>query len=230
MPNTGYNFATVERAVAKQGYKLRRSNLVQDTLTGIIDQLGEAGKIRPLEVYQYSDYIPGMPLSIRAMNKELRLPHYKLHEEIALGPSQVLKHPDVLGTVQKMVSLNIIPDDRKSTLDSYGKLLDKHIRMLQVYTENYPVALPHRFLDIQLNRLMKLRKIMQKVSAPKMTSHRYVSAFATWMEQPRGQREYLQNMRADKSVYSESSSVTEEYDPDHFESSSERPSPQSHTG
>jgi hypothetical protein len=76
-----------------------------------------------------------------------------------------------------LLRLQILPNDRKTTLDAYLLKLERHIEDLKDHQARISFAINHMVADAQLKRLSGLEKTIRHITAPRLTYGRVVNNF-----------------------------------------------------
>ena len=137
-------------------------------------------------LYPYFPYLMGNKVDIKRMNKDLNLHQipYK-SEQVLEERTRVDKYgvtrstgKDVnpAATMAMLLSLQILPDDHKSTLDAYLHKLEGHMETLKDTLSRIPFVITHKVATAQLHRLSGLSKTIRHITAPKLVYGRVVNS------------------------------------------------------
>jgi hypothetical protein len=74
-----------------------------------------------------------------------------------------------------LLSLQILPNDHKSTLDAYLHKLEGHIESLNDTLSRIPFAITHKVATAQLHRISALAKTIRHITAPRLVYGRVVN-------------------------------------------------------
>jgi hypothetical protein len=81
-------------------------------------------------------------------------------------------------TMAMLLSLQILPNDHKATLDAYLRKLEGHMEELNDIVARIPFAITHKVAAAQLSRLSGLAKTIRHITAPRLTYGRVVNNFS----------------------------------------------------
>jgi hypothetical protein len=119
------------------------------------------------------------------MNKDLNLNQipYK-SEQVLEEKSYVNKYGNTrstgkdvnpTATMAMLLSLQILPNDHKTTSDAYLRKLEGHVEDLKDTLSRIPFAITHKVATAQLHRLSGLVKTIKYITAPRLTYGRVVN-------------------------------------------------------
>ncbi len=137
--------------------------------------------------YPYFPYLMGNKVNVKKMNKDLNL------NQIPYKSEQVLEEKSYTGkygnrrsngkevnpveTMARLLALQILPNDHKSTLDAYLRKLEGHVEDLNDIVARIPFAITQKVAAAQLSRLSGLTKTIKHITAPRLTYGRVVNNF-----------------------------------------------------
>jgi hypothetical protein len=78
-------------------------------------------------------------------------------------------------TMARLLTLQILPNDHKTTLDAYLRKLEGYIEDLNDIVSRIPFAITHKVAAAQLSRLSGLSKTIRHITAPRLTYGRVVN-------------------------------------------------------
>jgi hypothetical protein len=126
--------------------------------------------------YPYFPYFMGNKVNVKKINKDLNLNQipYK-SEQVLEEKSRIDKNGNMRSagrdvnpreTMSKLLSLQILPNDHKATLDAYLHKLEGHMEDLNDIVARIPFAITHKVAAAQLSRLSGLAKIKAAKAVP----------------------------------------------------------------
>jgi hypothetical protein len=128
----------------------------------------------------------GNKVDIKRMNKDLNLHQipYK-SEQVMEETTRVDKYGNTrstgkdvnpTATMARLLSLQILPNDHKATLDAYLHKLEGHMESLKDTLSRIPFAITHKVATAQLHRLSGLTKTIKHITAPRLVYGRVVNS------------------------------------------------------
>ncbi len=135
--------------------------------------------------YPYFPYFMGNKVNVKKINKDLNLNQipYK-SEQVLEEKTRIDKHSNTRSagrdvnpraTMAMLLSLQILPNDHKATLDAYLRKLEGHMEDLKDILARIPFAITHKVATAQLHRLSGLAKTIRLITAPRLTYGRVVN-------------------------------------------------------
>ncbi len=137
--------------------------------------------------YPYFPYFMGNKVNVKKMNKDLNLNQIPYKSEQVMEEKSytgkygnrrsVGKEVNPTATMAMLLSLQILPNDHKTTLDAYLRKLEGHVEDLKDTLSRIPFAITHKVATAQLHRLSGLAKTIRHITAPRLTYGRVVNNF-----------------------------------------------------
>ncbi len=129
----------------------------------------------------------GNKVNIKKMNKDLNLNQipYK-SEQVLEERTRVDKYGNTrssgkdvnqTATMAMLLSLQILPNDHKATLDAYLHKLEGHMEDLKDTLSRIPFAITRKVATAQLHRISGLAKTIRHITAPRLIYGRVVNNF-----------------------------------------------------
>jgi hypothetical protein len=135
--------------------------------------------------YPYFPYFMGNKVNVKKINRDLNLNQIPYKSEQVLDErSRVDKNGNTRSagrdvnpreTMAMLLSLQILPNDHKATLDAYLHKLEGHMEDLNDTLSRIPFAITHKVATAQLHRLSGLAKTIRHITAPRLTYGRVVN-------------------------------------------------------
>jgi hypothetical protein len=135
--------------------------------------------------YPYFLYFMGNKVNVRKINKDLNLNQIPYKSEQVLEEKTRIdkngntrsagRHVNPRATMVMLLSLQILPNDHKATLNAYLRKLEGHMEDLKDTLSRIPFAITHKVATAQLHRLSGLAKTIRHITAPRLTYGRVVN-------------------------------------------------------
>jgi hypothetical protein len=104
-----------------------------------------------------------MPNDLEEECLKMHLPPFRANEIVSLPPVTVnnkqLHHPNITATIEKMVSLGVLANDRTSTVQTYIEVVKPMLEKYSCLVDTWPFELPRMLLEKHHERLDKIRRV-----------------------------------------------------------------------